>query len=76
MNVYSRKQKLKTGLFLLAVLLGVGIVLYTGNLVKKISVQERNKIEIWAEATRELTGADINEQVSPTLYNILGENKT
>ncbi len=76
MNVYSRKQKLKTGLFLLAVLLGVGIVLYTGNLVKKISVQERNKIEIWAEATRELTGVDINEQVSPTLYNILGENKT
>ncbi|NOZ35527.1 MAG: HAMP domain-containing histidine kinase [Chlorobi bacterium] len=76
MNVYSRKQKLKTGLFLLAILLGVGIVLYTGNLVKKISVQERNKIEIWAEATRELTGIDINEQVSPTLYNILGENKT
>ncbi len=76
MNIYSRKQKLKSGLFLLAVILGVGIILYTGDLVKKISVQERNKIEIWANATRELTEVDLNEQISPTLYNILGENKT
>ncbi len=76
MNVYSRKQKLKTGLFILAVLLGVGIVLYTNNLVKKIAEEERNRIEIWAESIREFTEINLNEKISPTVYKILGENKT
>jgi len=76
MNVYSRKQKLKTGLFILAVLLGVGIILYTDNLVKKIADEERNRIEIWAESIREFTEINLNEKVSPTVYKILGENKT
>ncbi len=76
MNVYSRKQKLKTGLFILAVLLGVGIILYTDSLVKKIADEERNRIEIWAESIREFTEINLNQQVSPTVYKILGENKT
>lgn len=76
MNIYSRKQRLKTGVFLLAVILGVGILLYTDNLVKKIAEQERNRIEIWAESMRELTGMNLNEAVSPTLYKIWSENKT
>jgi len=76
MNIYSRKQRLKTGIFFLAVILGVGILLYTGNLVKKIAEQERNRIEIWAESMRELTGMNLNEAVSPTLYKIWSDNKT
>ncbi len=76
MNIYSRKQRLKTGIFLLAVILGVGILLYTDNLVKKIAEQERNRIEIWAESMRELTEMNLNEPVSPTLYKIWSENKT
>ena len=76
MNIYSRKQKLKTGLFILAVLLGLGIILYTDNLVKKIADEEHKQIEIWAESVREFTGINLNEKVSPTVYKILGENKT
>ncbi len=76
MNVYSRKQKLKFGLFVLAVFLGVGIMLYTENLVRKIAGEERNRIEIWAESIREFTEINLNEKVSPTIYKILGENKT
>ncbi|NPA68612.1 MAG: HAMP domain-containing histidine kinase [Chlorobi bacterium] len=76
MNTYSRKQRLKFGLFVLAVLLGVGMILYTDDLVNKISEQERNRIEVWAESVRELTRMNLDEQVSPTLYKILGENKT
>ena len=76
MNIYSRKQKLKLGLFILAVILGVGIILYTGNFVKKIADEERNRIEIWAESVKEFTNINLNEKVSPTLYKILGENKT
>lgn len=76
MEIYSRKQKLKSGLFILAILLGVGIILYTNNLVKKIADEEHNRIEIWAESIREFTEINLNEKVSPTLYKILGENKT
>lgn len=76
MEIYSRKQKLKSGLFILAILLGVGIILYTDNLVKKIADEEYNRIEIWAESIREFTEINLNEKVSPTLYKILGENKT
>ncbi len=76
MNVYSRKQKLKTGLFILAVFLGAGIIFYTNNLVKEISKQERKRIEIWAESIREFSRIGLDEKVSPTVYKILGENKT
>lgn len=76
MNIYSKKQKLKLGLLILAVLIGVGIILYSGNLVSKIAEQERGKIEIWAESLKELSGIDLDKQVSPTLYKILQDNKT
>lgn len=76
MNIYSKKQKLKLSLFILAVIIGVGIILYSGNLVTKIAEQERGRIEIWAELIKELSEIDLDNQVSPTLYKILEDNKT
>jgi len=76
MNIYSKKQKLKLGLFILAVMIGVGIILYSGNLVSKIAEQERGRIEIWAESVKELSEIDLDLQVSPTINKILVDNKT
>ncbi len=76
MNIYSKKQKLKLGLFILAVFMGTGIVWYSGNLVQKLAEREHNRIEIWAESVKELTEIDLDVQISPTLYKILGENTT
>ncbi len=76
MNIYSKKQKLKFGLFIVAVIIGAGIVLYSGNLVEQLAERERNRIEIWAESVKELTELDLDVQISPTLYKILGENTT
>ena len=76
MNIYSKKQKLKLGLFILAVLIGIGIVWYSGNLVEQLAKREHNRIEIWAESVKELTELDLDVQISPTLYKILGENTT
>jgi hypothetical protein len=76
MNIYSKKQKYKLGLFIIAVFIGIGIVWYSGNLVQKLSVRERNRIEIWAESVKELTEIDLDVQISPTLYKILEENTT
>ncbi len=76
MNIYSKKQKVKFGIFVTALIIGVGFILYAGNLAKKIAYQERNKIEIWAESVKETSEMSLESEISPTLYKILLENKT
>ena len=57
-NIYDARQKVKI-VFLLVSMLLVGIFLYISNqLVADLSVEERNKMEIWAEATREVASND------------------
>lgn len=76
MNIYSKKQKLKLSILILAIIIGVGIILYSGNLASKIAEQERGRIEIWAELIKELSEIDLDKQISPTLYKRLEDNKT
>ena len=76
MNIYSKKQKLKLGLFIIAILIGVGIIYFSGNLASKIAEQERGRIEIWAKSMIELSEIDLDIQISPTLYKIMEDNTT
>lgn len=59
MNIYTQKQRWKILLLIAALLIGTASLWYTNRLVKKLSIEERKKIELWAEATRRL--ADISE---------------
>jgi len=52
MNIYEKKQRWKYILLFSAVLIGAGSLFYTNRLVKTIAEDEREKIELWAEATR------------------------
>ncbi|MFN4233752.1 MAG: sensor histidine kinase [Bacteroidia bacterium] len=69
MNIYSRKILWKRLLFLLAVVI-VGVSLwYTNILVKKIANEERNKVNLWAEAIKRRAAlikytADLFEKLS------------
>lgn len=58
MNIYTRKQRWKLTLLIAALLIGIGSLLYTNQLVRKLSDEERKKVELWAEATRQIS--DIN----------------
>ncbi len=58
MSIYEQKQRWKYLLFLSAVVIGAGSLYYTNRLVKSIAVDERKKIELWAEATRILANPD------------------
>lgn len=58
MNIYTRKQRWKLTLLIVALLIGIGSLLYTNQLVRKLSDEERKKVELWAEATRQIS--DIN----------------
>ena len=51
-NIYSRKQRWKLLLFVLALcIVGVSLA-YTKTLVDKIASEERTKVEIWADAVQ------------------------
>ena len=48
----------KIFLFLFAILIGVGSLIYTQSLVFSLKAEERKKVEMWAEATRLIYTAD------------------
>lgn len=52
MNLYSRKQRWKIVLFLVAVAIAASSLWYTNHIVRKIKQDERLRIEIWSNAVR------------------------
>jgi signal transduction histidine kinase len=51
-NIYNKKQKWKLGLAASALLIIIASLWYTKNLVKKISANEKEKVELWAKAVQ------------------------
>ncbi len=64
MDIYRKKQRWKRNLFLAAILIGVGSLLYTSRLVNDIEATERQKMELWAEAIRIIDGADFETDMA------------
>jgi signal transduction histidine kinase len=62
-------------LLLFAVLIGMGSLIYTQNLVGKLKVEERKNIELWAEATRLISLPDTSQNVE-FLSSIIENNNT
>lgn len=52
MDLYSRKQRWKFILGLIAVLIVAASLWYSNNIVSKIREEERNKVQLWAEAVQ------------------------
>ena len=48
-------------------LIGVGSLTYTSRLVKQIETTERQKMEIWAEAVRIVSSADLETELASLL---------
>jgi len=53
-NIYYRNTLWKLALLFFAVIIGLFSLLYTQKLVKSLKTEERKKVELWAEATRQL----------------------
>ena len=75
MNIYSHKSLWKLFLLLFAVFIGMGSLIYTGNLVRKLKVEERENVEMWAEATRLISLSDTSQNVD-FLSSIIDKNNT
>ncbi|MBX2909656.1 MAG: HAMP domain-containing histidine kinase [Chitinophagales bacterium] len=51
MDIYSKKSNYKFIIFLIAMIIGTGTVVYTNNLANKIAKNEKKKAKLWADAT-------------------------
>jgi signal transduction histidine kinase len=77
LEFYFKKRRWKILLLLLAVGIGIGSFFYTNWLVKKMAVEERKNVELWAEATRKLASPDISSSLDITfLVDIINRNTT
>ena len=75
LEFYFKKRRWKILILLLAVTIGIGSFLYTNWLVKKMTIEERKNVELWAEATQRLINTDINSNQDITfLTEIINRN--
>lgn len=76
MDIYRHKTLWKLALILFAVIIGLISLMYTENLVRKLKAEERKKVELWAEATRQLINAPDSGQNLVFLSSIIEDNTT
>jgi signal transduction histidine kinase len=65
----------KLFLLLFAILIGMGSLIYTENLVRKLKTEERENIGVWAEATRLVAISDTSQNLA-FLSSIIDNNNT
>ncbi|HOK50885.1 MAG TPA: HAMP domain-containing sensor histidine kinase [Bacteroidales bacterium] len=76
MSIYNKKFWWKISLIIFAILIGVGSLYYTNNLVKQLAEEESKKIELWAEATRLLGSSETDNQDFGFLLEVVQNNRT
>ena len=72
-NIYDARQKGKLIFLLISVLLIGGVLYVSNDLVDDLSIEERKKMEIWAEATRELA-SDKTEMSMELILKVIQSN--
>lgn len=73
--IYDRKDTLKYILVAVAVVIAVSFYALSTKLVSVLQQEEKAKVELWAEATREISMADIYTDIS-FLRTVIGTNTT
>lgn len=76
MNIYSKKQKWKLFLLFIALIIGVSSFVITNNLTKKLSIEERKKVEMWALGMRQLSALDIEGKDYTFILEVIKNNET
>lgn len=69
-------NKWKILILLIALIISGGSMWYTNDLVSNLAEEERQKIQIWAEANKEMQETPLTGDVSLYMFKIISENKT
>lgn len=72
MDIYLKRRRWKILLLFVAVAIGVGSLAYTNWLTRKMAQEERNKVILWAEATKNLNSVAIIQRDEDG--NVVGSN--
>lgn len=76
MNIYTKKQKWKLLLLVVAVIIGILTFLITNNLAKKLAVEERKKVELWALGMRQLSALENEDKDYTFILEVIKNNET
>lgn len=74
-TIYDKKEVLKYILIAIAIAIVIGFYALSNKLVSVLEEEEKSKVELWAEATREISIADINSDIT-FLRRVIGVNTT
>ncbi len=74
MNTYKLKKIIKIFLLIIAVIIGIFSLLYSNNMVKKLSEEERKKIKLWAYAQHMITNAETEQELNIYLTLVESNN--
>ena len=75
MNFYDRQRTGKMLVILVAALAVVAFLLISNNLIKELAQQERERMNVWAQATERLANSDNNTDID-FLLAIIAQNNT
>jgi len=77
LDIYLKRRRGKILLLIAAIIIGVASLLYTNWLTKKMAQEERNKVKLWAEATRQIgSSKNINTEYMNFLLEVIQKNTT
>lgn len=80
MDIYLKRRRGKILLLIAAVLIGIASLLYTNWLTKKMALEESKKVELWAEAIKLLSNAEVKlldaegQAIAPNNNEITGNS--
>src|ERR1035437_590698 len=74
-KIYEISQRLKLIIILVAIAIVLVSTLFTNKLAKSLAIEERKKVEIWAEAVRQSNLADQNTNLD-LIFKIIEGNTT
>lgn len=76
MNIYTKKQRWKQLLIVLALCIGTGSLMYTNQLANSLAIQEREKVKLWADGTKFLANSTIDNTDLSFVFEVVKSNTT
>lgn len=65
-NIYDKRRVWKMVFFIISLILAALFLLISNNLVEDLSEQERDRMEIWADATKEIAAGSMMDNIDST----------
>lgn len=75
-NIYAEKNRWKWVLFVIALSIGAVTMWYTNNFVRKLREVERQKVRLWAEASKLLANVGDDDEYLGFVFQVIRDNKT